>query len=134
MFLLPGGAATTKGVKVLSRSVLAPKQQVLLLQVGRRVIVVGDSGGNMTPLCEISDSDEVAALLGQLQANRPEQTTSKPPVTFGGLFNRAKEPFEAVDEEPTPNVEPAPEIGLATHSDIGGLMERIRLMKGQFKK
>jgi len=52
------------------------------------------------------------------------------------LFNRVSEPFNAAAsaEEEDQNIELAPELGLATHGDIGGLMEKIRLMKGQFKK
>jgi flagellar protein FliO/FliZ len=135
MFVLPNGPKSNKAIKVLSRSVLSPKQQLLLLQVGKRLIVVGDSGGNMNALCEITDPDEVAAVVGAAVGG--SQSDSTPLAkSFGGLFSRAAEPFSAAAaaEEEESNIEPAPELGLATHSDIGGLMEKIRLMKGQFKK
>nr|MBA3273479.1 flagellar biosynthetic protein FliO [Chthoniobacterales bacterium] len=53
--LFPGAKAfrPSRAVQVLSRNIISPKQQVIVLQVGRRVVVVGDSGAQMNPLCEI---------------------------------------------------------------------------------
>ncbi len=93
MFLLPTGPKANPAIKMLSRSILSPKQQLMLLQVGKRLIVVGDSGGNMNALCEISDPDEVAALVGEIKQDRPESVAK----SFRSLFGRAKEPFD----EPT---------------------------------
>jgi flagellar biogenesis protein FliO len=135
IFLLPGNARGGKGIKLLSRSVLAPKQQVLLLQVGNRVIVVGDSGGHMTALCEVNDPDEVAALVGEVS-----QASESPKRSFGKLFGKARQSFEEtatddeVDSESLGNVEPVTELGVAEHADIGGLMEKIRGMQRQFRK
>jgi flagellar biogenesis protein FliO len=61
------GVAPLKGtasVRVLSRTVIGPRQQVVLIKVGRRILAVGDSGARLSPLCEITDPDEVASLLG----------------------------------------------------------------------
>jgi flagellar biogenesis protein FliO len=127
------GLPEGKPIKVLSRSVLSPKQQLLLLQIGKRLVVVGDSGGSMNPLCEISDPDEVATLVGQANENRPITKS------FGKIFKRAKEPFDEAtlsppraepdDEEMTPN----PEIAEMSR-DIGGLMEKVESMRKQFKR
>ena len=68
MFALPT-VRTSPLVKVLARSPVSPKQQVLLLHVGRRILVVADSGSAMQPLAQITDADEIAALLGQLSNN-----------------------------------------------------------------
>jgi flagellar biogenesis protein FliO len=116
-------------IKLLSRSVLSAKQQVLLLQVGKRLIVVGDSGGSMNALCEINDPDEVAGLVGQSQQDRPVIQS------FAKFFGRAKETF--VEDVPAPTVEaeeaaPNPEI-VEMSRDIGGLMEKVQLMRRQFK-
>jgi flagellar protein FliO/FliZ len=130
MFLLPaaGAGRANKGVKVLSRSILAPKQQLLLLQVGKRVLVVGDSAGHMSALCEITEPDEVAALVGEVTQDQPASKRS-----FGKLFGQAKEPFDAAAAADM-NIEPATELGISDHADIGGLMEKIRGMQRQFKK
>jgi flagellar biogenesis protein FliO len=120
------GLPESKPIKVLSRSVLSPKQQLLLLQVGKRLVVVGDSGGSMNPLCEINDPDEVALLIGQASEDRPITKS------FGRIFKRAKEPFdEPVGPEPEETA-PNPEV-VEMSRDIGGLMEKVQSMRKQFK-
>lgn len=123
--MYPGVGANkgARAVRVLSRSPIAPKQQVLLVQVGRRVIVVGDSAGTLTTLSEISDTDEVATLLGQLE--NTETTTA--PSRFSSLFSKAQDDF--TQDEPNPaadvNHPPAAEIEQA-QSEISGLIDRMR--------
>ena len=79
---------------------MSPKQQVLLLQVGRRVVVIGDGGGaGMRPLCEITDPDEVAALVGDLKS---ADAAIAPARSFGTLFKRAADPF--ADDVADPSV------------------------------
>jgi flagellar protein FliO/FliZ len=123
--MYPGVGANkgARAVRVLSRSPIAPKQQVLLLQVGRRVIVVGDSAGTLTTLSEISDGDEVATLLGQLE------NTELPaiPSRFSTLFGKAQDEF--IEDEPKPaadvTVAPVAEIEQA-QTEISGLIDRMR--------
>jgi flagellar biogenesis protein FliO len=59
----PGQASGA--VKIVSRTLIAPRQQIVLVQIGRRVVALSDSAGRVTPICEISDADEVAGLLGR---------------------------------------------------------------------
>lgn len=130
-----GRGGKSAAVRVLSRTMLAPRQQVLLLHVGRRVVVVGDSGGRMSPLCEIADPDEVAALVGASQSTGSEAAKA----VFGSVFRRAKEPFadetdvsDPADvlaishaDQPSDDAEPAP---------VGNLLDKVRLMRNQFKE
>lgn len=83
-FALPSSGAS--GVmQVVSRTPLAPKQQLLLVRVGRRLVVVGDSAGRLTALDHITDADEVAQLLGQSQSAGREPASG---LSFGGVFKR----------------------------------------------
>jgi flagellar biogenesis protein FliO len=59
----PGQAAGA--VKLISRTVIAPRQQIVLVQIGRRIVALSDSAGTVTRVCEIADADEVASLLGR---------------------------------------------------------------------
>ncbi len=93
MFPSVGGMQSGRVVQVLSRSVLAPKQQVMVMKVGRRLLVVGDTGSNMNTLCEITDPDEVASLIGQVQQEQKGSITS----SFSTLFGRANKAFDAED-------------------------------------
>ena len=137
-----GGAvssASTRAVKVLSRTSLSPRQQVMLLQVGKRVIVVGDSGGAMNTLAQFDDADEVATLLGQLQTEQMNRAAS-----FGSVFHRNQKSFDDADApsrplpadpqglDPADVAEPAPADELAQQrSEIAGLLEKVRSLRGQ---
>jgi flagellar biogenesis protein FliO len=135
MALVPG-AANSGAVKVISRSTVSPRQQVLVLQVGRRLVVVGDSGGRMNPLCEITDPDEVAAMIGgSHQANAANQEN---PKSFMNLFSRASEPFEteanlpaAAEAESMQNIEP---IRATDNEDVGSLLNKVRELRQQFQQ
>lgn len=96
-FALPTTGAT--GVlQVVSRTPIAPKQQILLVRVGRRLMVIGDSAGRLTSLGEIADPDEVATLISQSQSAVEKRPVSLPfgSVFFGKLGSRRRE--EAADD------------------------------------
>ena len=119
-------------VRVLSRSVVSPKQNVLLIQVGRRVLVVGENGTTLTPLSEIKDADEINALVGQLA----EQRSAGPAAgTFGSVFSRARREFNDTTEsdEPRALAEPAtPDPNLnETRSELSGLLDKVRAVSRQ---
>ena len=85
-------ARNSRAVRVLSRSPLAPKQQLMLVQVGRRVLVIGDSAGTLTSLSSITDPDEVATLIGQIE-NAESTTASAVSRPFANLFGRARDAY-----------------------------------------
>ena len=99
-FTTPSAGRSSRAVQVLARSVLSPKQQVVLIQVGRRVLVAADSGAQMSPLAEITDPDEVAALVGQLRAEKDASVGNAVAgmggamgTAFGGLLARVRKHF-----------------------------------------
>jgi flagellar biogenesis protein FliO len=150
---LPG---VTNTVQVLTRSPLSPRQQLLLVRVGRRLLVVSDCNGQLNSLSEISDPDEVAALVGQL---RDEKLTSAS-RSFGnllGIWRRGGEDVrddDTVDDgavgiaEEYPRAAPDvperrderdsdegddPSVSSA-RSEIHGLLERVRNISHQLKR
>ena len=129
--LVPTVGRSGRGVRLLSRTVLSPKQQVLLLQVGRRVVVVGDAGAaGMRPLCEITDPDEVASLIGDARAAEASVPATR---SFSSLFRRATEPFEGgTADRDTPAIAPAapPDVP----SDVVGLLAKVRGLRQQFDR
>ncbi len=153
-FGVAGGGRSTRTIQVLSRSPLSPRQQVVLVRVGRRLLVLADSGGQMSTLSEITDPDEVAALIGQLQDDHADRVTT----TFGNLFGRMRAPFErqaAADEEAdgraVVDAEELPSRGRrmdderataaaandpaveSTRQELSGLMDKVRMLSRQFK-
>jgi flagellar biogenesis protein FliO len=130
--LFPSVAAGRAGtaVRVLSRAPLSPKQQVLLLQVGRRVLVVGDCGTQMNSLAEITDGEEIASLLVELESQKSSASAAR----FGSLFGRARESFEEPDQAPEEESPPL-DLGLAgAHGEIQGLMDKVRGIAQKLKQ
>jgi len=140
-FIIPGARVRpTQVVQVVARSPIAPRQQVVLLRVGKRVVVVGDSGTTLSTLCEISDPDEVAALLGQL---KDEQ--AGPAGSFRNLFGKASANFTETnaavegssddvanaDASPDP-AKPADLTG--ARAELGDLMNKVRQLSAQFRR
>lgn len=149
---LPGATNT---VQVLTRSPLSPRQQLLLVRVGRRLLVVADCNGQLNSLSEITDADEVAALVGQLR----DEKLSSASKSFGNLLGMWRRGGEAAaDEEDVPAdgeefPRAAPDVPARRNSsdagddeggddpavasargEINGLMERVRLISHQFKR
>ena len=136
-----GGAG--RSVKVLGRTMLGPRQQVLLIQVGRRVVVTADSGGQLSALAQITDPDEVASLIGAVESPVVE---GAPSGVFARMFGAARQPFgggdlDSVDDTPAPI--PAGGVDAivgddrevdAARGELAGLMERVRGLSRQFRR
>ena len=58
------------GVRLVSRTLLTPKHQVMVLEIGHRLVVVGDAGHGMQPLCEVTDPTEVESVLAAAGAGK----------------------------------------------------------------
>jgi ArsR family metal-binding transcriptional regulator len=127
-------------VRVLARSSIAPRQQIVLVEVGARVLVLGDSAGQLSSLAQITDPDEVAQLLGRI-----ESTQSAPPTrtAFASLFGRETEKFgpESVHRDlpeasETPVEQPdaaEPQVDQAS-AELGTLLEKVRMLKRQMER
>ena len=135
-------------ISVVSRSVIGPKQQFLLVKLGKRLVLIGDSGVSMSPLAEITDPSEVAELVGQLQSESNHSSVG----AFASMFRKAETQFQSEDEEalasslattsqaarrellvgqdePVSDEQLPPDRKLvAAHSEINGLMDRVRLL------
>jgi flagellar biogenesis protein FliO len=130
-------ARSSRAVQVLSRNVISPKQQLLVVRVGRRLVVVGDSGQQMNALCEITDPDEMAALIGQLHEEKRESGGNP----FGAMFGRAGSEFASANEPSRP-VDVADEDDGSTgpsgvddtRDELNGLMDKVRGMSRQFRR
>jgi flagellar biogenesis protein FliO len=129
----PGVASArpTAAMRVLSRTCVSPKQQLLLVQVGRRVLVVGDSAGHLRGISEIADPDEAAALVAQIT----EEQSRSSARAFGSLFGRVRNGFEPRDEQAaggllTGDDDDEPEAQPA----LAGLSQHVRRISDQFRR
>jgi flagellar biogenesis protein FliO len=130
------GHKPNRAVEVVARNPVGPKQSVLLLRVGRRILIVGDSAGSLSKLTEIADPDEVAELVGALRQDKSDST----PRTFGSLFKSAETDFESPAAEldnfsPPADVQDidtsANEDRLESRDELAGLTNRVRSLSRQ---
>jgi flagellar biogenesis protein FliO len=125
--LIPGAVVhrSTSAMKVLSRCAISPKQRLLLVQIGKRLVVVGDAGAQLNPLCQITDSEEVSALLAQVR-----EESSSIASRFDSIFGRAKKGFEGEDEEAKEQASGEEEVEhseiSATRDELAGLSDKVR--------
>ncbi len=129
LYVKGGGQVASRAhpaVEVLSRTTLAPRHQVVMLRVGGRILVVSEStaSGGRT-LAEITDPEEVADLLGQIESSKPESATQG----FQGLLTRFNR------EEPELDGDAACGAGAdwdwsadRARQSVSGLLSRVKQM------
>jgi flagellar biogenesis protein FliO len=104
-------------IALVSRTLLTPRHQVLLVRAGRRLLVVGDSGQGMNLLCQISDPDEIADLLEEGVTTRAREGSVEAAVD-----HKVGEPLPGADFPP---LEVPPSLD-AARGEIRALIERVR--------
>lgn len=95
-----GGIVTARApqgsvVEVLSRTTIAPRSHVLLMRIGTRILVVNDSAQGMRTLATVQDPEEVAELLGAIDASKPTSISK----SFSGVMGRLSGGWPAADGE-----------------------------------
>ncbi len=129
---MPGGGGRVAGpLQVVSRLSVSPKQQILLVRVGKRLVLIGNSTTQMNPLCEITDPEEAALLLGEVTAQREESSS----VTFNTVLGSEEKRFEEeTDTASTEEAEAEENEALATtRAELSGLAEKVRNLSNQFR-
>lgn len=117
-------SAKSGPVTLIGRSMLTPKHQVLVLKVGYRLVVIGDSGQGMQPLCEITDPAEMTTVLSAAGKDEAELQALR-----GGAFTASLQSAES-DYEPLPDSDSEPQDSLtdlgAASEEVRSLIERVR--------
>ena len=80
-------ATAAKAMNVLAKLTPLPRQHLLLVQVGRRLVMVGSGPGGMSRLCEITDPDEVACLIEVARTGKGE--------LFADLIRKRTDEFDS---------------------------------------
>lgn len=82
---LAGGGQPSGVLEVLGRYPIARAQQLVLLKIVGRVVLLHQSRAGVTALCEITDPDEVATVLARVHT----AARSGSPGRFHGFLSRA---------------------------------------------
>ncbi len=73
-------------LQVLARFPIGRGQHLVLLQLGRRIVLVHQAKTGMTSLSEVSDPDEVAQLLSRVEAGSSEKRSAGFQTILGRLM------------------------------------------------
>lgn len=111
-------------LEVLSRTSVAPKNHVLLLRLGQRILVVGDSAAGLATLADIDDPEEVAGLLQAVSASKPGSASQGFTETLEG-FDGQYDDFDRPAREGRDSGEHRVD---RMRDGISGLKARIRAM------
>jgi flagellar biosynthetic protein FliO len=101
-------------MEVLARLPVGAKQQLVLVRLGRRVLLLGVSPERMTMLCEVDDADQAATLLGEVASVRPGSSLAAFDNSFDEEAGRYLD--EAIGEDVT----------MAAGGQVRGLLEKVR--------
>lgn len=87
-------------IRVVGRAPLTPKHHVSVIQLGRRLVLVGVAPDRLTSLCEIRDPEEVADVLSRMERGRRGSAFDDQLFREAAAFS---EPTEADDAQPQPS-------------------------------
>ncbi len=120
-------SAFSPAVEVLSRVTVAPRNHILLVRLGKRVLVLGDSSAGLRRLADITEPDEVAGVLAAVGVGKANSISRG----FGQLlerFNRDYRPEEDWAEEGVDGYEHAVD---RARDQVGSLLSRVRALSGR---
>lgn len=109
-------------VEVLSRTTLAPRNQVMLLRVGQRVLVVSESTNGVQLLADIHEPEEVAALLTTVNAGRPGSQSKN----FDQVFRSLSEQYQDEQQVAQDDGDEAEQAFDRTRDRVSGLLAKLR--------
>lgn len=123
--LTPGSIGSGRlgaAVQVLGRTALGPRQSVLLLRVGPRILVVADAAGSMRTLTEITDGQEVADLLADVSRAQVGSASR----AFDHLLGRMNSDYEQIDAVHLEGADDAEFHTDRARDRVGSLLTRLR--------
>ncbi|MEX2673576.1 MAG: flagellar biosynthetic protein FliO [Phycisphaeraceae bacterium] len=116
------GVGGNRLVEVLARATIGHKTQVVFLKIHQRVIVAAQTPNGMDTLTTLDDPDEVAWLLGQVEAAKPVSITR----SFRTVMQRFDKDY--TPDEPS-NRDTSEHDVDRTRDQLSGLLSRIRHLK-----
>ena len=113
--------ASGTAMRVLARKPLAPRQEVVLVEIGARVFVVGATRESLTRLGEITGAEEIAALRSKCGAGSPE------PARLSVSAPEPDEPAPKASEASPPGF--ALKVSEASPSGFAGVAEELTRLR-----
>lgn len=109
-------------LRIVARTPIGPKQQLMLVKLGRRLVLLGLSPERINALTTVEDADQVALLLGEAASGRPDSMAQ----AFATSMNQESAAYgvdvaDVSDEDVTES----------TRGHVQGLLQKVRKMAGK---
>lgn len=116
---LPGRRLFTgSGVlEIVARTPISNKQNLVLVKMGRRLVLLGVSPEQISTLCIVDDPQQVAMLLGEIVSGRPGSMAG----AFADSFDEQAGAYQSEPAEHDP--------AAVASSHVRGLLEKVRRLK-----
>lgn len=110
-------------LQVVARLPVSSKQSLVLVKMGRRLILTGVSGEQISTLCVVDDPDQVATLTAEAASGQPD--------SIAGAFSDAyQEAAHAYAEEGTLDDDHERETaGAVDGGQVQGLLKKVRQLR-----
>lgn len=105
-------------LEVVARVPLSSKQNLMLVKMGRRLVLLGVSPDRVSSLDVVEDPDEVASLIGEAASRKSDSMTS----AFADTFRHEAHAY--VDEPISPNA------ASSARGHVQSLLEKVRRLTG----
>jgi len=114
------------GLEVLARCAIGAKQSICLVKMGPRLVLIGLSPNHMAALDVVNDPEDIAMILGRIEASVPDSISR----SFGQYFRQESGQFNEKSDEQPPTLEKddlaeVRQVHLARH-ELSGLLEKVK--------
>lgn len=109
-------------MEVLGRTTISPRQSVVLMRVGPRLVLVGCTADAIRPLDVISDPEQVSRMLGHVAQQRADSQSAE----FAQCLERESGSYGGEDESHHETVMPEEARLGELKAKLHGTLERLR--------
>lgn len=120
----PVVAPGSHAVQVLTRVAVAPRNHILLVRLGGRVLVIADSSHGLRTLANLDDPEEVASLLAAVTTSEPN-SISRGFASLLQRFNSAYRPNQCISDEGADATEHCVD---RTRDQVSSVLSRMRVI------
>ncbi len=110
--------AGSQVLRIVARTHVTPKQQLMLIKLGRRMVLLGVSPDRISTLSTVDDPEQVALLLGEVASSQANSASR----AFVESMGEEADTYEELPEEDATS---------ATRGQVHGLLEKVRSLAGK---
>ncbi|QQE11202.1 flagellar biosynthetic protein FliO [Planctomycetota bacterium] len=114
-------------VQVLARTSIAPRNHILVLRIGSRILICSDSSNGTRTLSEITDPEEVAEMLAHTSAAK-DNSLSK---SFNNMLGRYGADYDKQGRHPDEGLDTVEFQSDSARESVSKLLSKVRDMAGK---